>query len=164
MRTTWFFISMLALVACTSTPKSDGEYVSPIVADELSEKELKESMAEFQREEEKRIAEEKKNTTSLEFETLSHDFGDVKAFSENTYKFKVKNTGNAPLVIENVSASCGCTTPHKPEKPIPPGGTDYIEVGFKSKEGQMNEIKKTVTVTANTDPKITELQIRAFVK
>lgn len=165
MKFSWLFIAVIGFTfSCNSNKSKDGEYVSAVVADDLSEKELKESLAEFQREEEKRLEEERKNTTTLEFEKLNHDFGDVKAFSENTYKFKVKNTGKAPLVIENVSASCGCTTPHKPEKPIPPGGSDYIEVGFKSKEGQMNEIKKTVTVTANTDPKITELQIRAFVK
>jgi hypothetical protein len=38
---------------------------------------------------------------------------------EVTYRFK--NTGNMPLVVDNVSASCGCTVPEKPEEPIMPG-------------------------------------------
>ena len=54
--------------------------------------------------------------------------------------------------------------PQKPEGPIAPGKSDVIKVTFKSKPGQENEIKKTVTVTANTEEKIHLLEIRAFVK
>lgn len=148
--------------ACTE--KKNTEYVSAVVADDMTEKELKESLKEIAEEEKKRLEEEKRNTTTLQFEKVYHDFGEVKKETLVTTKFKVTNTGESPLIIENVSASCGCTTPHKPEKPIPPGGSDFIEVGFQSKSDQRNEIIKTVTVTANTDPKISELKIRAFVK
>ena len=79
-------------------------------------------------------------------------------FRNSTYR------GNKPLIISNVSASCGCTMPKKPEKPIAPGKSDVIEVVFKSKPSMKNEIKKTITVTANTIKKIHKLEIRAFVK
>lgn len=149
-------------VACSG--KQETEYVSAVVADDMTEQELKESLREIAEEEKRRIEAEAQNTTTLAFEKVYHDFGDVKKETLVTTKFKVTNTGKAPLIIEDVAASCGCTTPHKPDKPIPPGGSDYIEVGFQSKADQRNEITKTVTVTANTEPKISELKIRAFVK
>lgn len=157
------FSALLILSACSDS-SDEGEVVSSIEAGGQSEAELQKEMEEFQREERERIEKEKKTVTSLKFDKLRHDFGNVKPDSENTCKFKVTNTGKNPLVIESVAASCGCTTPHKPEKPIPPGESDFIEVGFHPKPGQLNEIIKTVTVTANTDPKISEISIRAFVK
>lgn len=121
-------------------------------------------MKDFIRQEEKRLAEEKANVTTIEFDKTLHDFGDIKPDSDNACKFKVTNTGDKPLIIEDVKASCGCTTPHKPDKPIPPGKSDYIEVGFHPNPGQVNEITKTITVTANIPGKTTELTIRSFVK
>ena len=32
--------------------------------------------------------------------------------------FEIKNISDKPVVVENASASCGCTVPEKPEKPI----------------------------------------------
>ena len=84
--------------------------------------------------------------------------------SDNTTVFTVTNTGDKPLILEDVSASCGCTMPRKPEKPILPGESDVIEVTFHPKPGQVNEIKKSITVTANTMKKVHMLEIRAFVK
>jgi hypothetical protein len=80
--------------------------------------------------------------------------------------FEVSNTGNHPLVISDVQASCGCTTPQKPEKPIPPGKSDVIKVHFKpsSKSVDGKPVEKTITVTANTEPKITVIRINAIVE
>src|SRR5690606_29007786 len=106
----------------------------------------------------------KEAETTLEFDKLTHDFGNVKPEVENKTTFFVKNTGTKPLIIENVEASCGCTTPKKPEKPILPGDSDEISVTFKSNPGQTGEQKKSITVTANTAEKIHTLEIRAFIK
>lgn len=154
------------LLACSESKENsvsnNGE--SLIAAGGQTEAELAKSLEEFNKAEEKRIAEEKAKTTSLKFDRVFHDFGDIKPDSDNSCRFEVFNTGDKPLIIEKVEASCGCTTPHKPEKPIPPGKSDFIEVGFHPNPGQVNEITKTVTVTANTIEKIHELKIRSFVK
>ncbi|MFN5415963.1 MAG: DUF1573 domain-containing protein [Flavobacteriia bacterium] len=150
--------------SCSEEKKNSGEVVSTIAAGGQSEAELKKELAEFEAEEKRKKEEEERTLTTLSFDKIRHDYGNVKPDSENLCKFKVTNTGKNPLIIESVSASCGCTTPHKPEKPIPPGQSDYIEVGFHPKPGQVNEIIKTVTVLANTNPKSSELSIRAFVK
>ena len=56
----------------------------------------------------------------MKFDKMNHDFGNVTADTDNKTYFTVTNTGSNPLIIESVKASCGCTTPTKPEKPIMP--------------------------------------------
>lgn len=167
MKKNLIFVSAFALLfACSEskeqTASNDGQ--SLIAAGGQTEAELAKSLEEFNKAEEKRIAEEKAKVTSLKFDKVFHDFGDIKPDSQNNCRFEVFNTGDKPLIIEKVEASCGCTTPHKPEKPIPPGESDFIEVGFHPNPGQVNEITKTVTVNANTIEKTHELKIRSFVK
>jgi len=164
-------ISIFALALLTACGESenkiesmDGDVVSTVVANSDSEAQLSEELSDFEKEEAAREKEKQANLTSLEFDKVLHDFGDVEAEVENKTSFTVKNTGNKPLIISDVSSSCGCTTPKKPEAPIPPGQSDEIVVVFKSKPGQKNEIKKTVTVTANTEEMVHRVDIRAFVK
>ncbi len=158
--------STLALVACsngvdgTLNPSSD-ETVSPIAATDGNVKELEKSAAQFRLEEEKRLKDELASSTTMALDKLIHDYGKVKEGSHNTTTFKVTNTGKNPLIISNVSASCGCTTPKKPEGPIAPGASDVIEVEFSPKVGQGPDIEKTVTITANTQPVLTEVKIKA---
>lgn len=160
-------VSFFALLACsenvTVNDNRDAEFSSSIAAGGQSEEEMKERLKEVQAEEEARLATEMASRTSMEFDRMFHDFGEVTPGSENTTTFSVKNTGDKPLIIEDVAASCGCTTPVKPTKPIAPGESDVITVTFTPKPGQLNEQKKNVTVTANTDPKVVKLDIRAFV-
>ena len=55
--------------------------------------------------------------------------------------------GKEPLLLENVQASCGCTTPEWSREPIAPGATAPIKVGYNAyAEGHFN---KTVTILYN---------------
>ncbi len=67
----------------------------------------------------------------------------------HTYKFT--NTGNIPLVLTNVSASCGCTTPSYSTDPVAPGEEGFISVKFNSRN-KIGKLNKTVTAYANTKP------------
>jgi hypothetical protein len=62
----------------------------------------------------------------------THDFGKVKQGIPVDYVFEVKNITNKPIVVENVMASCGCTTPEKPTEPIMPGETGKIKVQYNA--------------------------------
>ncbi len=148
--------------ACTNTMKDNNaqEGSVSVLSDGESDEELAAKVKAFEAEEKA----EKESVTSMSLDKMLYDFGNVKPESDNTCKFKVTNTGKKPLIIDKVSASCGCTTPHKPDQPILPGKSDYIEVGFHPKPGQVGEITKTVTIEANTEPLLTEVQIKAFVK
>lgn len=67
---------------------------------------------------------------------------------EITYRFK--NTGTKNLIIESVSAQCGCTIPEKPEKPFAPGEEGVIKAKFNG--SGKGTISKQIYVTANTNP------------
>jgi hypothetical protein len=166
MKITYFLVSILFLAACGSqnASKKEGKLVSTVVANEENEAELKKELSEVEKEEKERLESEASNITTMSFDKMEHDFGKVKADTDNKTVFYVTNTGKKPLIIEGVSASCGCTTPTKPEQAIQPGKKDKIEVVFHPKPGQLKEQSKTVTVTANTDPKMVVLNIKAFVE
>lgn len=66
------------------------------------------------------------------FNTEKHDFGKIKQGVPVTFNFEIKNVSDKPLVVESASASCGCTVPEKPEKPINPGATAKIKVQFNA--------------------------------
>jgi hypothetical protein len=61
-----------------------------------------------------------------------HDFGKLKQGVPVTYYFEIKNISNKPVIIETASASCGCTVPEKPEKPIMPGETGKLKVQYNA--------------------------------
>jgi hypothetical protein len=83
-------------------------------------------------------------------DSVDQPLGKLKAGKEVEIKWRFKNSGQRPLVIENVSASCGCTIPEKPEKPLLPGEEGFIKAKFNGSGS--GEIFKQVHVTANTTP------------
>lgn len=99
---------------------------------------------------------------SFEWTKIEHDFGTINENDVVDYTYTFKNTGEAPLIIESVRPSCGCTAPNWTKTPIPVGGEGSVDVKFDSK-GKPNANNKTVTVTANTWPKQTVLRFKAFV-
>jgi hypothetical protein len=103
-------------------------------------------------EERTKMANDSANFTSIEWlDSTNTDLGKVKegAIVEVSYRFK--NSGTKTLVIEDVSAGCGCTVPEKPEKPFAPGEEGVIRAKFDSK-GRAGTNNKYVTVTSNTSP------------
>lgn len=90
------------------------------------------------------------------------DFGTINEGDVVEHVYTFTNTGEAPLIIESAKPSCGCTVPNWSKEPIPVGGTGEITVKFDSK-GKPNIQNKTVTVTANTWPKVTTLRFKTFV-
>jgi hypothetical protein len=100
--------------------------------------------------------------SSIKFTESDHDFGTIKEGTVAKHTFKFTNNGTVPLVIQSATASCGCTVPKKPEGPINPGETSEIQVAFDSK-GKPGMQNKTITITANTNPPTTLLNIKANV-
>ncbi|MDF1696505.1 MAG: DUF1573 domain-containing protein [Saprospiraceae bacterium] len=104
--------------------------------------------------------------TSITFEETEYDFGTVQEGEKVIHEYKFKNTGKEPLVISNAKGSCGCTVPEWPREPIPVGGESSIRVQFDSKgKGKVGggQQTKKVTITANTDPANTFLNIKGIV-
>ncbi len=68
----------------------------------------------------------------VKFNTETHSFGKIKQNIPVTYYFEIKNVSDKPVVVENASASCGCTVPEKPDQPIAPGATAKLKVQFNA--------------------------------
>lgn len=96
------------------------------------------------------------DSTTVAIIDSGYNFGKVADGEKVEYNYRFKNTGTKPLVIVEAHASCGCTVPQKPEKPVLPGETGYIKVVFDSK-GRTGHAFKTITVTSNAKPEFPEL-------
>lgn len=100
----------------------------------------------------------------MTLESMSHDFGNIaEDGGAVTHEFAFTNTGDSPLVIVTVSASCGCTKPKFPKEPIMPGKSGKITVTFYPK-GHPGEINKDVKVRTNVPGKKRQsLKLRGYV-
>ena len=86
-------------------------------------------------------------TEVLELKELTYDFGSIPQGKPVYHVFQVVNKGTAPLKLDSVQASCGCTTPEWNKDAIAPGATDKIKVGYNA--ASEGHFEKTVTVTYN---------------
>lgn len=77
----------------------------------------------------------------------THDFGKIPQGRPANYVFEVVNTGNVPLKLDNVQASCGCTTPQWSKEDIAPGATSKITVGYNAYAD--GPFEKTITIQYN---------------
>lgn len=99
----------------------------------------------------------------IKFEHLNFDFGVIFEGEKVIHKYTFTNTGNAPLIISEVSATCGCTVPTFTKEPIAPGRDGFVEVKFDSSERNGMQ-HKTVTVLCNTQPNRIELSFIAEIE
>lgn len=95
-------------------------------------------------------------------DSSSYDFGTIQEGAVVEHIFNFKNDGEYPLILNNITSSCGCTTPEWPKEPINPKATSSIKVRFDSKNKSGPQVK-TITVYANTEPAYSELRLKGIV-
>jgi hypothetical protein len=88
------------------------------------------------------------NAPTVDFKEESYNFGDVGEGPQITHEFKFTNNGKEPLILANVKASCGCTTPSWPKDPILPGKEATILVTYNT-QGRPGAFTKSITITSN---------------
>ncbi len=88
--------------------------------------------------------------TTIDFESTKLNLGTIKEGDNVRRSFKFKNTGNSPLLISNVVASCGCTVPSYPKEPVAPGASSEITIEFNSK-GREGHQQKNLLLSANIE-------------
>lgn len=138
MRKIFIIISLFTIIACGNNANKGVNVEIPLTADG------------------------KVDTSKLpkfSFSNDAFDFGKIKQGEKVSYAFIFKNTGTTPLLISSATASCGCTVPSYPEKPIEPGEESKINVVFDS-NGKMGMQTKTITIVANTIPNTKVLYLR----
>jgi hypothetical protein len=84
---------------------------------------------------------------TIELKEMEFDFGSIPQGKPVYHFFDITNKTNAPLKLENVSASCGCTTPEWNRQPIAAGATDKIKVGYNA--AAEGHFEKFITITYN---------------
>ena len=102
--------------------------------------------------------------SKIVFDEMVHDFGSFKeadGLQKTTFSFT--NTGTEPLVLSNVRASCGCTTPKWTREPVAPGAKGSIEVTYnpKNRPGSFN---KSITINSNAENPTVVLRITGQVE
>lgn len=92
-------------------------------------------------------AQQKKAVISAK-ETI-YDFGEIKeADGKVSHTFKIDNTGDAPLVLTRVIASCGCTTPEWTKEPIAPGKSGDVKITYNP-DGRPGVFAKAISIYSN---------------
>jgi len=97
----------------------------------------------------------------IEFKSEVIDYGEIEKGSDGVRVFEFTNTGNVPLVITEVTSSCGCTIPEKPKDPVLPGKTGEIKVKYDT--NRVGPIRKTITVYSNADEPAKSIKIKGKV-
>jgi hypothetical protein len=96
----------------------------------------------------------------IKFDKLSYNFGTFREDSPiQQCVFTFTNVGNAPLVINQAVASCGCTVPSYTKSPIAPGQKGQIKITYDGKGKFPGHFKKTITVRTNGVTEMTRLYI-----
>lgn len=100
----------------------------------------------------------------VQMSKYEHDFGTFREEDgRQSYNFEIVNAGSSPLVIQNVAASCGCTTPTWTKSPIPPKGKGIVTAMYDP-AGRPGPFNKTLTVYTNANPSTVVLVIKGEVK
>ena len=101
----------------------------------------------------------------IKFDKTVHNFGtftDKNPVQECTFTFT--NVGEAPLVINQAVASCGCTVPTYTETPIAPGEKGTIKVTYNGTGKMGGHFKKSVTVRTNGAVELTRIYVEGEMK
>ena len=85
----------------------------------------------------------------LKLKETAHDFSQIPQGKPVYYSFEITNVGKTELKLDNVQASCGCTTPEWSRDPIAAGATAQIRVGYNA--AAQGPFEKTITITYNTN-------------
>jgi hypothetical protein len=90
---------------------------------------------------------------NMYFKESLHDFGTIQEGPTADYEFEFTNTGKEPIVISNVSASCGCTTPSYSKDPVLPGKKGKVKAVYNT-QGRVAPFTKTISITSNAGIKV----------
>lgn len=97
----------------------------------------------------------------ITFNETAYDFGEIITGAEAVHYFVFTNSGESPLVVLNVRASCGCMASAWPKAPVAAGAIDSLRVEYNTKvRGSFN---KSITVQTNAENPMVELKIRGNV-
>lgn len=93
---------------------------------------------------------------NMKYTNEEHNFGTIPEGPSVSFDFEFKNTGKEPIVLSDVKASCGCTTPSWTKDPVLPGKMGKITATY-STQGRPGNFVKTITVNSNVGTKVLKI-------
>lgn len=148
-----FFVGLILFASCNTGNNQENEAAADIPMEQVGKQPVGQTI----------IPGADSSGAVLEVVDDAYDFGVVKEGEKVTHDFKFTNTGSSPLIVSNVQASCGCTTPEYSKNPIAPGEEGMVKVVFNS-TGQVGKQHKVITVVSNAASPNTLLHLRGEVK
>ena len=100
--------------------------------------------------------------TSVELLETEKDFGTIPLNESREYVFKLVNTGNKPLVVYDVTTSCGCTKAEYAKEPVRPGDTLDLKVVYNAED--KGRFRKSLRVYCNAEESPLKLAIMGTVE
>ena len=96
----------------------------------------------------------------LVLKQTEYNFNQIPQGKPVYYTFEIINSGKTALKLDDVHATCGCTTPEWSREPIAPGATAKIKVGYNA--AAEGPFEKFITITYNANQS-KQLKIRGTV-
>lgn len=97
----------------------------------------------------------------ITFDNIVIERNNIAKGTDDKFTFSFKNTGDTPILIQDVITSCGCTTAKKPDAPVAPGQKSEISVKYDT--FRIGAFEKTITVKTNVQPEPIVLTIKGSV-
>ncbi len=151
MKKSFFLFSAIALMSLTMVAQTPSDKQSPVKTAVTAEPHAANHGAQIQS-----PASQQSSDLSMKFKNEDHSFGNVPEGPSVSYDFEFLNISKEPIVLSNVQASCGCTTPTWPKEPIAPGKSSKITATYNT-QGRPGPFSKTITVTSNAGTKVLKI-------
>lgn len=103
-----------------------------------------------------------RNLTTINIENNVYDFGAIPKDIETLVYFKYKNSGNAPLVLNDIETRCGCTAAKWDREPLMSGETDSLALYYDAKT--LGYFSKEILIHYNSKNSFTQLIVTGTVK
>jgi hypothetical protein len=101
------------------------------------------------------------NKPIMKFDTLIYDYGEIPYKGDGNCTFKITNVGSTPLVINEVTTSCGCAAVDWPRKPIMKNESADIIIKYDTRRpGNFN---KSIVIKSNAENTPITLEIKGTV-
>ena len=98
------------------------------------------------------------NGPEIQLEKLFFDFGEVKIGEVKEVTLSFTNSGNKPLILDNVISSCDCTTVDWSKAPVMPGKSAKITATYTAEHTGIISKRVTILSNANTDRVVLQLK------
>ena len=95
----------------------------------------------------------------ISFDATTFNFGTFPESKLQTHVFTFKNTGTAPLIVNQAVASCGCTVATYTKKPVAPGEKGEVKVTYNGKGKMPGRFKKVITIRTNASNSLARIYI-----